>query len=180
MPMFNWSAGPGQTIVLPHFWVYWAFAIPLTFFVLSAWLLFMAWSELRRKRNHGKRQKRRIGRMNVKQPSRFFLSRMNVRRKRIRPESDPENMNETLPRDKATLEQQETIEQIVHMNSTNTGTILVGGEHKETKQRRANYSRGYDYLFPRIDPDPDPQVDAMSSSDTKLDDFDRSATLRRR
>src|SRR5215469_50845 len=99
MPMFNWSAGPGQTIVLPHFWVYWAFAIPLTFFVLTVWLLFMAWSELRRKR--------------------------------IRPESDPENMNETLPRDKATLEQQETIEQIVHMNSTNTGTILVGGEHKE-------------------------------------------------
>jgi hypothetical protein len=48
--MFNWSAGPDQAIILPYFWVYWAFAIPLTFFVLSVWVLFMAWSELRRQK----------------------------------------------------------------------------------------------------------------------------------
>ena len=89
-------------------------------------------------------------------------------------------MNEANPRDKATLEHQETVEQIVHMGSTNAGTMLVGSEHKEIKQKRANFSRGYDYLFPRIDPDPDPQIDAMSSSETKLNDLDRSGILYQR
>jgi len=98
--------------------------------------------------------KRRICRLNAKHPSRSFFSRMKVRRKRIRPESDPENMNETRPRDKATVEQQEMIEQIVHIDSTNTDTILVGSKHEETKQRRANYSRGYDYAVSSDRPRP--------------------------
>ena len=178
--MFNWSAESGQTIILRHFWVYWAFAIPLTLFVLAVWLLFMTWSELRRKRNHGKRQKRRIGRLNAKHPSGSLFSRIKVRRKRIRAESDPENMNETRPRDKATPEQQETVEQIVYMDAANTETILVGGKHEESKQRRVDYRTGYDYLFPRIDPDPDPPVDAMGTSQSKLGDLDRSRTLYQR
>jgi len=82
-------------------------------------------------------------------------------------------MNEIHSREKTNPEQQETIEQIVHMDSTNTSTKLVGGEHEETKQKRVNFSIGYDYLFPRIDPDSTPQVDAISSSETKLDYFSR-------
>lgn len=176
MPVFNWSAGPDQTIVLPRFWVYWAFAIPLTFIVLAVWLLFMAWSELRRKRSHAKRQKRVIGRLSATHSPRSVLSRIQARRKQVRSEPDPENINEIHSGNWTNLEQQETADQIVHVDSTNTNTILMGGEQEKTKQRRANYSRGYDYLFPRIDPDSAPQVDAISSSETKLDDFGRPET----
>ena len=171
MPMFDWSAGPGQTVVFPHFWVYWAFAIPLTVLVLALWLLFMSWSELRRKRSHGKRQKRRVGRSNAKHPFRSFLSRIQTRRKRTGPDSGPEKTNEAHPRDMTTPAQQKTIKQIEHTDSANTGTTFVKGEREESKQRSANYGGGYDYLFPRIDPDSDPQEDAMSSSETKLDDL---------
>ena|SRR5579871_1464682 len=177
MPVFNWSAGPEQTIVLPHFWVYWAFAIPLTFLVIAVWVLFMAWSEFHRKRNHTKRSKQRTGRSRAKHSHRSFLSRIQARRKQVRSKSDLENMNEIQSRDKTNPEQQDTVEQIVHMKSANTSKILVGGELEDTKQRRANYSRGYDYLFPRIDPDSAPHVDAIRSSDTKLDYFGWTGTL---
>jgi hypothetical protein len=30
MPFFNFTAGPGQRVVLPEFWIYWLVTIPLT------------------------------------------------------------------------------------------------------------------------------------------------------
>ena len=37
MPLFNWQANSSGEIIGPHFWVYWAFAIPLTGLVIGMW-----------------------------------------------------------------------------------------------------------------------------------------------
>jgi hypothetical protein len=50
MPLFNWQASSSGDIIGPHFWVYWAFTIPLTGLVLGSWAV---WIRLILKR-HGK------------------------------------------------------------------------------------------------------------------------------
>ena len=41
MPLFNWQANSSGEIVGAYFWVYWAFAIPLTGLVLGAWVVWI-------------------------------------------------------------------------------------------------------------------------------------------
>jgi hypothetical protein len=38
-PLFNWDAGPGETVVIARFWIYWAVTVPLTLVTIASWLL---------------------------------------------------------------------------------------------------------------------------------------------
>jgi len=38
MPMFNWEAESGSSMVSTRFWIYWAVAVPVTLAVLVGWL----------------------------------------------------------------------------------------------------------------------------------------------
>jgi hypothetical protein len=41
MPLFDWQASTEWEIIGPHFWVYWAVAIPLTLLVLGFWAVWI-------------------------------------------------------------------------------------------------------------------------------------------
>ncbi|KAF2193510.1 hypothetical protein K469DRAFT_237497 [Zopfia rhizophila CBS 207.26] len=44
LPFFDFSAGQGQQMVLPRFWIYWAVTIPLTGTVMLLWLISLTYS----------------------------------------------------------------------------------------------------------------------------------------
>ena len=48
MPLFNWSAEPGEAVINQRFWIYWAIVLPLTILVLLMW---WSWKEWRKKRD---------------------------------------------------------------------------------------------------------------------------------
>lgn len=52
MPLFDWQASSKGSIVGQYFWVYWAFAIPLTALVLGAWMLWVRVIMKRHKREN--------------------------------------------------------------------------------------------------------------------------------
>ena len=37
MPLLNWEAPPGTSVIADRFWIYWAVAVPLTVGVLLVW-----------------------------------------------------------------------------------------------------------------------------------------------
>ena len=41
MPLFDWQATSKGAVVGPYFWIYWAFAIPLTALVLGTWAVWI-------------------------------------------------------------------------------------------------------------------------------------------
>lgn len=47
MPLFNWNAGAGQSVLGDRFWVYWTVTLPLTVAVMAAWWSWMTWRERR-------------------------------------------------------------------------------------------------------------------------------------
>ncbi|KAI1770950.1 glycoside hydrolase family 31 protein [Hypoxylon cercidicola] len=40
VPSLDWRPDPGQNVVQPNFWIYWAFTLPATALVFGLWLLF--------------------------------------------------------------------------------------------------------------------------------------------
>ncbi|KAF2183104.1 hypothetical protein K469DRAFT_751698 [Zopfia rhizophila CBS 207.26] len=48
MPLFDFSAPPGQPIIKTRFWIYWAVAVPLTLTVLAIYLTYVAYIEHKR------------------------------------------------------------------------------------------------------------------------------------
>jgi len=47
MPLFNWNAAAGQSVLGDRFWVYWTLTLPLTVIVMAAWWTWMTWRERR-------------------------------------------------------------------------------------------------------------------------------------
>jgi hypothetical protein len=47
MPLFNWDAPRGESVLKSRFWVFWAVTIPLTLAVIGVWWLWMLWRESR-------------------------------------------------------------------------------------------------------------------------------------
>ena len=45
MPLFNWTAADGESILQPKFWVYWAFTAPITIALLIAWFMWLKMHE---------------------------------------------------------------------------------------------------------------------------------------
>ncbi|KAK3374732.1 hypothetical protein B0H63DRAFT_526029 [Podospora didyma] len=45
MPLFDWKAADGESVLQPKFWVYWAFTAPITIALLIAWFVWLKMHE---------------------------------------------------------------------------------------------------------------------------------------
>jgi len=50
MPIFNWQADSGTTVVSHRFWIYWAITVPLTIVVVLVWFIWIQRKDARHQR----------------------------------------------------------------------------------------------------------------------------------
>ena len=73
MPLLDWQAPTGTSVVSHRFWIYWAVTVPLTAAVLLLWSTWYLWSDHQRPQYHlaheegsrGGRSDRKAFEMNV-------------------------------------------------------------------------------------------------------------------